>query len=149
MKLYIAGKITGLVYEDALKAFSDAEQVIRDLGHEPVNPMRENGLDGDGKEYPWADYMKRDIPVLLACDGIFLLRNWRDSKGACLEAYIAEALGMTVLTEPLKCDACGIGNPTFRSKTLLGCDAALCHECFVLWAELRRRRAERPASANV
>jgi hypothetical protein len=97
MKIYIAGKISGLVYEDALRAFVEAEDVVRGFGHEPVNPMRENGLDGDGNEYAWAEYMKRDIPHLLRCDGIYLLPNWRDSKGARLEHYIAKELGMEVL----------------------------------------------------
>jgi hypothetical protein len=40
MKIYISGKITGLVYEDALRMFAEAEKTLEDLGHEPVNPMR-------------------------------------------------------------------------------------------------------------
>jgi hypothetical protein len=96
-KLYIAGKITGLVYEEALNAFNAAENAVRDLGYTPVNPMRENGLDGDGNEHPWVEYMKRDIPHLLRCDGIYLLANWESSKGANLEKQIAEALGMEVI----------------------------------------------------
>lgn len=98
MKIYIAGKISGLVYEDALRAFAEAEKLLADLGHQPVNPMKENGLDGDGKEYPWAEYMKRDIPHLLGCDAIFLLDGWQDSKGAKLERLIAHELGMEVFT---------------------------------------------------
>lgn len=97
-KIYIAGKITGLVYEDALRSFAEVETLLSQLGHEPVNPMKENGLDGDGKEYPWAEYMRRDIPHLLGCDGIFLMDNWRQSKGARLEALIAKELGMEIFT---------------------------------------------------
>lgn len=97
MKVYIAGKITGLVYEDALRLFADAENAVKQLGYEPCNPMKENGLDGDGNEYPWATYMKRDIPHLLSCDGIYLLPNWRESKGATLEHHIATELGMEVI----------------------------------------------------
>jgi hypothetical protein len=99
MKLYIAGKITGLDYNDALAKFAKAAELLRAFGHEPVNPMAENGLDGDGKEYPWAEYMKRDIPHLLRCDGIYLLPCWQDSKGACLEKYLAETLGMPIVHE--------------------------------------------------
>jgi hypothetical protein len=99
MKIYIAGKISGLVYEDALQAFVDAESVVQALGYEPVNPMRENGLDGDGNVYAWSEYMKRDIPHLLRCDGIYLLSNWQDSKGARLEKHIAQELGMLVIHE--------------------------------------------------
>jgi len=92
MKLYIAGKITGLVYEDALRKFAEAEAMLTRLGHEPVNPMRENpGIDLD-----WAEYMKRDIPLLLKCDGIFLLPDWAESRGAVLEHHIARELGMRI-----------------------------------------------------
>ena len=59
--------------------------------------MKENGLDGDGNEYSWAEYMKKDIPHLLACDGIYLLPNWTGSKGAILEHHIASQLGMEII----------------------------------------------------
>lgn len=98
MKIYIAGKITGLVYEDALRAFAEAEALLTSLGHVAVNPMKENGLDGDGNQYAWAEYMKRDIPHLLQCDGIFLMDNWGESRGAKLEYLIANELGMEILT---------------------------------------------------
>jgi len=97
MKLYIAGQITGLEYDAAFAKFAAAEDLLRELGHEPVNPMRENGLDSDGKEYPWAEYMKRDIPHLLRCDGIYLLPCWADSKGATFEKLIAETLEMEII----------------------------------------------------
>ena len=97
MKFYIAGKITGLVYEEALGKFAEAENSLRSQGHEPINPMRENELDGDGNEHPWSEYMKRDIPHLLRCDGIYLLPCWSGSKGATLEKHIAETLGMEVV----------------------------------------------------
>lgn len=93
-KAYIAGKITGLDYDEAFAKFERVERTLAELGFDPVNPMKKNGLDGDGKEYPWAEYMKRDIPHLLACDAIALLHDWKDSRGARLEAHIAEELGM-------------------------------------------------------
>ena len=102
MKIYIAGKITGLDYKEAIKAFFDAEILLRGLGHDPVNPVKHNGLDLAGANKPadgftWADYMKADIPLLLGCDAIYLLSNWADSKGARLEKYIAEQLGMLTI----------------------------------------------------
>lgn len=97
MKLYIAGKITGLDYNEAFAKFAKAAEELREMGHEPVNPMAENGLDGDGKEYPWAEYMKRGISHLLKCDGIYLLPCWVDSRGARLEFGLAVDLGMEVV----------------------------------------------------
>lgn len=94
MKIYIAGKITGLVYEDALRAFAEAAVELQRCGYEPVNPM---AIETD-PDLPWAEYMRRDIPHLLACDAIYLLETWKDSKGARLEKHIAEELGMLIVT---------------------------------------------------
>lgn len=99
MKIYIAGKISGLNYSDAFAKFFNATKLLRGLGHEPINPMEVNGLDGDGKQHPWAEYMRRDIPVLLSCDAIYLLPDWTDSQGAKLEKHIADELGMLVIYE--------------------------------------------------
>lgn len=95
-RIYIAGKITGLDWYEAFAMFDVAEADLRARGFEPLNPMKKNGLDGDGEDHPWAEYMKRDIPILLSCDAIYLLSNWRDSKGALLEHHIASELGMDV-----------------------------------------------------
>ncbi len=99
MKIYIAGKISGLDYAEALAKFDKAETTLRMLGYDPVNPMKENGLDGDGNEHPWAEYMRRDIPHLLACDAIYLQADWTDSQGARLEHHIATELGMKIVYE--------------------------------------------------
>lgn len=93
MKIYIAGKITGLVYEEALRQFAEAERLLAELGHDPVNPMKECTM----QNAQWSDYMKAAIPHLLGCDGIYLLPNWVASKGACLEKHIAAELGMKII----------------------------------------------------
>lgn len=131
MKIYIAGKITGLVYEDALRQFAEAERFLAELGHEPVNPMKENGLDGDGNQHAWAEYMKRDIPHLLGCDGIYLLPNWVASKGACLEKHIAAELGMKIIKaapiDHIRCQADGCD--IWFIQTDNDAEVDLCHKC--------------------
>lgn len=99
MKIYIAGPISGLDYEKAKANFETAEEFLRILGYEPVNPMKENGLDGDGEEHPWVEYMKRDIPLLMNCEGIYLLFGWWNSRGANVEHRLARDLGFKVLHE--------------------------------------------------
>lgn len=97
MRIYIAGQITGLDYDECLDTFDRTAKMLTEQGHEPVNPMKENGLDGDGNAHSWAEYMRRDIPHLLSCDAIYLMTNWANSKGATLEHHIAAALGMQIL----------------------------------------------------
>jgi hypothetical protein len=94
MKIYISGKITGLDYNEAFAMFEAAEDVLKRLGHVPVNPMKKVS-EQEGKS--WAEYMKEDIPILLECDGIYLLPNWRESRGARLERNIARELDMTAM----------------------------------------------------
>lgn len=102
MKIYIAGKITGCNLYDAQEKFLKAEQMLLSCGHKPVNPMAKVS---EQENYSWADYMKEDIPLLLACDAIYLLPDWADSKGARLEKIIAEELGMTLIFESRVADA--------------------------------------------
>lgn len=108
MKIYIAGPISGLDHREASENFEQAEKALAALGFEPVNPMKANGmdadggLDADGRPYSWADYMKADIPLLLECEAVYLLRGWPHSRGASLEHEIASALGMAVVSQPLK-----------------------------------------------
>lgn len=92
MRIYIAGPMTGLP-EFNFPAFNDAEQQLRAAGHDPVNPAR-HGAGEPSLE--WADYMRRDIPDLLGCEGLALLEGWGSSRGAQLEHRIATELGITV-----------------------------------------------------
>lgn len=90
MKVYIAGPITGIPNRNA-EAFDRAAAEFRAAGHEVVNPLEVNP---PGSCESWADAMRKDIPHLLTCDRIHLLRGWQASKGASLEAYIASKVGI-------------------------------------------------------
>lgn len=90
-KLYIAGPMSG--YEGHNKmAFQDAEAKLWLMNYDPVNPAPYERPD-----FEWADYLKRDIPLLLQCQGVATLPNWQQSKGATLEVHIAQQLNMPVL----------------------------------------------------
>jgi hypothetical protein len=86
MKIYISGKITGLPIGIAKMMFSDAEKKIRQLGHIPINPMTWIPYDENKK---WSDYMIEDIKLLFNAEGIYMISNWKDSKGARIEHNIA------------------------------------------------------------
>lgn len=92
-KVYLSGPITSLPLEDARRIFESAEEFIEKLGHTAVNPMK-NGLT---PESTWEEHMKRDLAMLLECDTICMLPNFRESKGAMLELDVAIALGMNPL----------------------------------------------------
>lgn len=94
MKIYISGQITGLDYETAKLRFLLTERFLIAKGHEPFNPMADEkpGLI-------WAEYMAADIIILDGCNAIYMLRNWRASKGARIEHSIAEILGKEIIYE--------------------------------------------------
>jgi hypothetical protein len=76
-------------------AFHAAAKTLRHEGFEVVNPAEIPAEAGK----PWDYYMRLDIPEMLKCDTIYLLKGWEQSKGASLEHCVAEALGMTVIFE--------------------------------------------------
>lgn len=95
MKIYISGKITGLPIEQAKRMFAVVEKEITDAGHVAVNPMK---LKHD-HDQRWESFMKVDIAELMTCDAIYLLSNWHESKGACIEHTLAYQLGMLVYSD--------------------------------------------------
>lgn len=94
--IYISGQITGLELKEAKANFDKAEVLLLEKGYKPLNPMKVNPpLSGKC----WKEYMLEDIAQLFTCEGIFLLDNWQDSKGARIEHFIAQEMGMMILTE--------------------------------------------------
>lgn len=92
MKIYISGKISGIENE-AFAIFEEAEKRLLELGHEVVNPMRLN----HDHDKSWENYMKEDVKALCECDGVYMLSNWRDSKGAVIEHDLALNLKMKIV----------------------------------------------------
>jgi len=90
-KIYIAGKITGLSnYQDK---FNRAERMLAALGHKVMNPS----ILPD--TFPWEAYMPICYAMIDACDSIYLLDNWTDSKGANLEHEYALKKGKVIIFE--------------------------------------------------
>ena len=92
-KIYLSGPITSLPLEDARRIFESAEEFVTKLGHTAFNPMK----SGLSPESTWEEHMKKDLAMLLECDTICMLPNFRESKGAMLELDVAMTLGMGVL----------------------------------------------------
>lgn len=93
-KVYISGKIAGLSHEEVVKRFSAAEKLLRERGYEPVKPIL-----SIPDEKTLEEAMLADLAVLMNCDAIFMLDGWMNTKGACIEKYVAEITGKIVRFE--------------------------------------------------
>lgn len=91
MKVYISGKITGNPYYK--DDFKEAEEELREFGHEPVNPA---AVYDEGNCSTYKDCIDHDLELLATCDAIYMLRGWRKSAGARLEHQYAQTTGMWI-----------------------------------------------------
>lgn len=89
--IYIAGPITGK--PDYSASFAAAQVRLRQMGHIVFNPaFMPEGLNHEA-------YMPICYAMMDVCDTVYLLRGWRESKGACLEYEYAVCKGMRILFE--------------------------------------------------
>lgn len=98
---YISGKITDTPNLNRYK-FKAAEDLLRKTGFEPINPHELP----DDHDKSWSSYMKECIRHLMECDCVFVLDDWKVSKGALREVFIASFLDLTIYSietmEPIK-----------------------------------------------
>ncbi len=95
VKVYISGAIAHYNIDERKGAFLDAENRLRAMGFNPVNPFK-NGLPDEAH---WREHMRADIRLLLDCEYIYMLKDWELSKGAKLELDVASSCGIKVLFE--------------------------------------------------
>jgi hypothetical protein len=88
-KLYLSGKITGDP-EYQLK-FRDAAYALMRRGYGVCNPA----LRGS-ESLSWKENMKRVVALMLKCDGVALIPDWAESKGAGIEKDLALNVGIPV-----------------------------------------------------
>lgn len=94
-KIYISGKITG--DSGYIEKFKAAEKEVRQQykGCEIINPaaimqtMPESTTHGE--------YMKISLCLLDMCDSIYMLPDWKESKGANMEYRRALDMGHEIL----------------------------------------------------
>lgn len=94
-KIYISGPMTG-IKDHNFPAFNATSDRLRALGFRVENPADKGKIDG----WEWHDYLRYDIGKLIKCDGIFMLRGWRLSKGGSFEYEIAKNLQMIIMGDP-------------------------------------------------
>lgn len=91
--VYVSGPMTG-IKDNNEPAFNRATAALRRKGYKVVNPAE---YDKSGQLLSWADCLRRDLTLMCEkCSSVALLPGWEKSRGATLEVYVAEKLGMRV-----------------------------------------------------
>lgn len=89
-KIYIAGKVTGLPEKEVVQKFNRAAQMVREIRLLPINPIEVvNNFRID-----WKTAMRQCIAALMSADGVYILKDAKDSKGAQIEIQLCEVLGI-------------------------------------------------------
>jgi len=92
MKIYIAGKITGLSGEEVEAAFMWAEMLIEKAGHTPLNP---HALVDQTPGRKYGEYLADALQIMLTqADAVLFLANWNESRGARVEMVTAGECGI-------------------------------------------------------
>lgn len=135
MKIYISGAITG--YSQYKIKFRKAKRELEAKGYSVINPAEFELPEGA----TWEDYMKHDLADLLKCDAIYMLNNWRQSRGAMVEHNLAQLLRMQIQYEPLKQEAwkitsyfglkscCDCGRTSHYTVNKNGYQFTVCSDC--------------------
>lgn len=92
MKVYVSGPMTN-VKDFNFPLFNSVAEHLRKNGFDVENPADKGIIEG----WVWEDYLRFDVTQMMLCDAIIQLPLWKNSRGACLEAHIAKALGFTFL----------------------------------------------------
>ena len=84
------------------RVFEDAQRMLLSAGCSVFNPIHIEGpidpLQGDAL---WSYFMHFCIRAIPECDGMLMLPNWQNSKGAKWEHRIAEMLGLRICYSPV------------------------------------------------
>ena len=96
MKIYLAGPMRG-IEEYNFPRFREAAEQLRGRGYEVVSPHELDEAEwelAEQIELTTKAYMRRDLPLMLDCDGVVVLEGWTASKGALIEWTVAIQCGM-------------------------------------------------------
>lgn len=97
MKIYISGKVSGLTETEYKSRFKIAAEALTQSGWDHVvNPCEIEHCEGA----TWEKYMLKDIEELFKCNAIYMLNNWRESKGARIEHSVAVETGKKIFYQP-------------------------------------------------
>ena len=94
-RIYLSGKITD--NPNYKEQFKEAYVYCKDKHNcIIVNPSLLNNILEDGS---WVEYMILCLELLKMCDTIFMMKTWKNSKGAIEELRVAKELGLKIIFE--------------------------------------------------
>lgn len=95
MKVYIAGKITGLEEACVFKKFNESKCQLKKQGCIAMSPAVLASNAGFGH----SDYMHVCFAMIDVCDAVYMQKDWRESKGARMELQYARKCKKRILYE--------------------------------------------------
>ena len=99
MRTYVSGKITGLEIVIAKQLFQNAVVFLTlEFAHETINPF-DLFTEEEERTFTWWQFMLRDLEHLSTCDAVYMLKNWKESRGARLEHAAAIESDMVIIYE--------------------------------------------------
>ncbi len=94
-RIYISGPMTGT--EDYAERFAKAEAYLADRGYSVVNPAKlDAALPAD---LTYEEHMEVDMLLLASCDAVYMMKGWRDSRGANREYGYARGANKEIYYE--------------------------------------------------
>jgi hypothetical protein len=125
-RIYISGAVSGIAREEAEARFAAAAEELAARGYEVVNPLEvivwevrdviglgeakmlrivnraTHATVMEDEEAFWRRCMVRCFRELLLCDAIYMLSNWRESRGARVELAAAVELGLETIIQGIR-----------------------------------------------
>ncbi len=95
MKVYIAGKVTGLEKTAVFKKFYESAKRLKKAGHQVMSPAVL--VLNEGFEH--SDYMHICFAMIDVCDAVYMQKDWRESTGAKMELDYAKDCRRVILYE--------------------------------------------------
>ena len=86
MKVYIAGKVTGLEKADIFKKFYESGKHLKKDGHLVMSPA----VLALNECFEHEDYMHICYAMIDVCDAVYMQKDWQQSKGARMELQYAK-----------------------------------------------------------
>lgn len=95
-RVFISGPITGT--DDYEERFEKAEKALKANGYYPINPTKcsEHLLEA---EFSWDEFIEVTMSLLKQCSGIYMLKDWENSRGAAKEFQYATTHNYFIIKE--------------------------------------------------